>query len=231
MTEKELIAKIQELKQIKPRKEWVFSVKNHLLGDNILVNKIHKPSYKQAFLNLFNFTLQRKLAYAFAALIFVLMGGIGFMYIPKQNGNIAVSPVAILAVKDNVETLKTKSKELSLITKDKPEDISRVIQEVKIVAKNITESIKKDPGLAREVALEVNNNKTYLTVTGENELKETSTELYKTIAEQLIKDLESETLIEGQYKSLERIKELFHQEKFTDALEGALLLGVAHTEK
>ena len=232
MTEEQLIYQLKELNKIKPNKTWVVLVKMNILGSDIPARKeVLQPTYKFNVSNIWGFIFQRKLAYAFAMLFFVFLGGLGFVYFPKQDGQMAMSPAAISAVKGDVEMLKTKSRALSQIAVNNPEDISYAFQEVKTVAKTITKSIKKDPGLAKEVALEINNNKTYLTVTGEDESKETLTELYKTIAGQLIKDLEYVSLNEDQKKSLERIKNLYDQEKFTDALEGALLLDIARESK
>ena len=232
MTEEQLIYQLKELNKIKPNKTWVVLVKMNILGSDIPARKeVLQPTYKFNVSNILGFIFQRKLAYAFAMLFFVFLGGLGFLYLPKQDGQMAMSPAVISAVKGDVEMLKTKSRALSQIAVNNPEDISYAFQEVKTVAKTITKSIKKDPGLAKEVALEINNNKTYLTVTGEDESKETLTELYKTIAEQLIKDLEDVSLTEDQKKSLERIKNLYDQEKFTDALEGALLLDIARESK
>ena len=232
MTEEQLIYQLKELNKIKPNKTWVVLAKMNILGSEISARReVLQPTYKFNASNIFGFIFQRKLAYAFAMLFFVFLGGLGFVYFPKQDGQVAMSPAAISAVKGDVEMLKTKSRALSQIAVNNPGDISHAVQEVKVVAKTITKSIKKDPGLAKEVALEINNNKTYLTVTGEDESKETLTELYKTIAEQLIKDLEDVSLTEDQKKSLERIKNLYDQEKFTDALEGALLLDIARESK
>ena len=170
MTEEQLIYQLKELNKIKPNKTWVVLAKMNILGSEISARReVLQPTYKFNASNIFGFIFQRKLAYAFAMLFFVFLGGLGFVYFPKQDGQVAMSPAAISAVKGDVEMLKTKSRALSQIAVNNSGDISHAVQEVEVVAKTITKSIKKDPGLAKEVALEINNNKTYLTVTGEDE--------------------------------------------------------------
>lgn len=44
MTEKDLIAKLQELKQIEPRKDWVFLTKNSILSQRVQLVQEERPS-------------------------------------------------------------------------------------------------------------------------------------------------------------------------------------------
>ena len=63
----------------------------------------------------------------------------------------------------------------------KSEEFSVVIKEIKEASRELTDAIKKDPQFAKDVALDINNNKTYLDVPGSDDLKETSYALYKEI--------------------------------------------------
>jgi len=241
MEYKQLIFKLQELKQIKPRKEWVFSVKNQILGnDNFeIISVSNKLSHKGILPDIIkNFLLGRKLAYAFAALLFVfIVGTFGLASYNLININDAEkvakeSPAALVAIKDNVETFKVKSKSLADIAKYNVENIPLAIKEVKDVAIELTGAIQKDPQLAKAIALEVNNNKTYLNISGgESDLQVTLDFLYKTTAEQLLKDFDGVTLIENQQESLDRIKDFFnkggYEGKYANALEDILLFNAA----
>ena len=242
MTEKELISRLQTLKQIKPRKDWVILAKNQILGlsakaeSNFFKAKAtinNKPNYREVLLNIFRMSFQRKFAYTLGAFLFIVLGVFGFInYSLPGDQNLKVakeSPAALVAIKNNVEDFKTKSKNLSEIAKFNPKDIPLAIKEVKDAAKEITDAVQKDPKLAKEIALEVNNNKTYLNVVEADDLKETSDILYKTIVEQMIKDLENTILTESQQETLKTIKDLYNEKRYSNALESALLLNAAMT--
>src|SRR6266404_338826 len=89
MTNKELILKLQQLKQIKPSQDWASSVKMNIFEVGTFVEK---PAFQwnlASILALFN---QKKLAYAFAIFLFVFLGGISFIkYGFLQTGNIKVA--------------------------------------------------------------------------------------------------------------------------------------------
>ena len=76
MTEKELIAKIQELRQLKPRQDWVVLTKKQILGEE-------KPQF--SFIGFLKelqrgekFAFQHKPAFAFITTLLVLIGVFGF---------------------------------------------------------------------------------------------------------------------------------------------------------
>jgi len=240
MTEQELIFKLQALKQIKPSTNWVASAKMSILESGITENKtVAQPSYVSTLSNVFALIYgKKKLAYSFAVLLFVFTGIYGAMQFSSlQQAKVAVknSTVALLAaqieLEGNVSILKEKSRSLADTPKDQPESINLAAKEVESVVKNLTESIKKDPQLAKAVALDINNNKTLLSVVGSSELKEASDDLYKTIDEQMIADLEKTTLTESLQKTLVTIKNLYNEKKYASALESILLLGASIESK
>lgn len=229
MEENKLISKFQLLKQIKPRKEWVFSVKNEILSNNFVDRRLVKSlEYKELLLNIFNSVFQRKFAYAFAVFLFVFLGISSVDYYLNVSDNIKiaqVSPAALMEVKDNVETFKIKSQNLSEVSKDKSQNISLAIKEVRDAAKELTVKIKKDPQLAKSVALEINNNKTYLDVIKGEDLKEPLYNLYKTTVDSMIESYDKTTLTPIQQKELDRIKNnLLEDGNYTSALENILLM-------
>ena len=238
MNEKELISKLRGLKQIKPRKDWVVLVKNQILGSNVVENEVNnKPVYGEILLNIFKAFFQKKFAYALAVFLVIVIGMFGFMKsgfindadIPKI---VEQSPAALVAIKNNVETFKIKSKNLADVAKYSMKDASLALalKEVKDIAIELTDAIKKDPQLAKAIALEINNNKTYLNIEGGDDLKETSDILYKTIAEQRIKDLKNTTLTESQQKGLKIAERSCNDKKFTNCMEDVLLLSMAVEE-
>ena len=218
MQEQELITKLKELKNISPRKEWVILSKIQILD-----SRNHAEIYAQkrgiaaGLQGLLGMVFQRKFAYAYAALAILLVGSVGIMQFDLlgNQGVQVASQAAIIEAKSNVEVFKEKSKELAITAKSDPVAVSLAVDNV------------KDPGVAKEIALEINNNKTYLDVQGSAELKATSNDLYKTVAEQMIKDLEATSLTESQQEALDIAKELYDKERYTDALESILLLSMA----
>lgn len=74
MMEKDIIRKIQELKQIKPSKEWVVLTKKQILGE--------MPGYRERFIEVLEtlpkFLIQSKLAYATVTLFLIFIGLFGF---------------------------------------------------------------------------------------------------------------------------------------------------------
>ena len=250
MTEQELISRLQSLKQIKPRENWVVFAKtkifdapvyakyaniktarNSVFSDTLA--SIFQKKVAYAFAAFLFATTNKKVAYAFAAFLFVVAGMFGFMKYGFFNNpaNVQVAQVSqehLTAIKSNVEEFKTKSKILSQMTKSSDlKEIALAVKEIKDVAKELTEAIKNDSQLAKEVALDINNNKTYLDIEGEGDLKETSDILYKTIDEQMIKDLEGATLTESQQEALKIAKKLYDEGKYSNALESILLLNMA----
>jgi hypothetical protein len=216
VTDKELISKLQELKQIKPRKDWVFSVKMSILENNIERKMTLEPVQTWTFSNVLGLIKKRRFAYAFAVFLFIFAGVFGVLkYGFPQNVN--VNQVAVLSstdllnentLKSNVADFKTKSQNLAMVAKDNLGDTKVALNAMKDAAKNLTQTIQKDPKLAKTVALDVNNNKSLLDVPGGNDAVEV-TDVYKTIDEQLIKDLEGVTLTQDQKEEFSRIKDVY----------------------
>lgn len=236
VTEKQLIAKLQTLKQIKPRENWVFFAKANILGSEAAAfQAVKKPGFKEVFGGMFGLTLQRKLAYSFATVALMFAGVFGFAQytlpgdmlfeVKKITEQSQAALVRESDVKSNVETFKKRSHDLSEVVKNNKEGNKvSAIQEVKDASKNLAAAIEKDSKLVKEIAMEIKNNQTLLSVLGEEDLRETSDILYKAIDSQMIAELEKMTLQEEQVKALEEIKVLFKEGKYSEALEKILLI-------
>ncbi len=233
--ENQIISKLQTLKQIKPRQEWVISVKRQILNTEFAPVTFANNPVKNILSNIFKPSFQKNFVYAFAVFLFMIVGAFGFMKINSGNSNtkIAQQPaVELVAIKNTVETFKETSKNLSQVAqiiKTNPQNISPTIKElavnqVKDAAQKLTDAIKSDPQLAKNVALDVNNNKTYLDVLGGNNLNEV-TDAYKTIDEQLLKDANSETLTPEKKTELNRIEAEFSKgDDYSSVLRDLLIL-------
>jgi len=74
MTEKQLIGKIQELRQVEPRENWVLLTKRRILGEPKTVGGLVLDSFRL----LPRLFLQYKLAFATLVLVGILVGTFGF---------------------------------------------------------------------------------------------------------------------------------------------------------
>ncbi len=228
----QLISKLKELKSISPRKEWVTLAKTQMFQAPTSP-VLPQATFMGAVRTRFNGSplFSRGLVYSFAALLIVVVGVYGMTKLPLSLHGGAKNPAALLAaqtsLENNVKLLETKSQDLAEASKSKTTDLSAPVKAVKEVAKNITDSIKKDPELASKVALDINNNKTYLDVAGGNNSAEVS-DMYKTIVVQMIKDLDGTTLTKDQEAELARIKtSLAKDPDYPTALRDILLISRA----
>jgi hypothetical protein len=241
MDDNQLISKIKSLKQIKPEDNWVALVRSQILGTEARnTTENNRLDSGRLFNNIFGLLFQKKLAYAYAAIMFALIGVSGLGYLLTQDIKvIEESPAALIEIKSNLETFREKSKSFSEIAKNEsPQNVSLAMKEVKDAAKNLTDAVQKNPKLARTIALEVNNNKTYLNVQGGSDLKETSDNLCKAVigpmiedTEKLVGDIGKESLVEGYRRSLDEIKAMQNQDGCYSALENILLLYIAVSGK
>lgn len=220
MTEKELITKIQELRQIKPRKEWVFLTKGEILGEEII--KRNKVSWLEFFPRII---FQNKLAFASLILIAVVITTFGM----SQN---AVPGDLLFAFKKATEKAQTafinkeeQPKVQLELANRRLEDLAKIaegnqvkkllpaieecqasmLQAVKI-ASNITkpEEARKLVPEIKKLEGNLQNLKTYGVEISDTENTEN---IYKSVVDVLIKDLEMRTLTEEQQKLLTEAKE------------------------
>jgi len=212
MTEQELIQKLQSLKQIKPRENWVLFTKNQILNNNIQEEIINKANYAKVFNNVLDVIFSRKLsfAYSFLALLLVLVGTYSFLGIyPLQK----IKMDAETELKNNFKIMAEKSQNLAAAIENEPQKVEQAIEETKTAVKNATESVKnatesvkEDPSLMEAVALETIRNRTYLNVAGREDLKETNEEFYNMTLKALFEYYGEKTITEDQEKELESIK-------------------------
>lgn len=236
VTDLELISKLQQLRQIKPRENWVVFSKNNIFSQEATKSK---PNYGEIFSNILRIVFQKKLAYAYALpIILIAVGGLwvvtedGFNY---NNFNISKNPsisaVSENTIKDNLKDFKLKTQSFVQANQSNPQDVLVATKEVKDATNNLINIVKTNPEAAKAIALDVNNNKTYLDVAGSNDLKEASNDLYKAIDSQMIEDLKNTTLTDDQKKSFDFIVDLYNQGKYSSALENILLFNISRESK
>lgn len=232
MTEKELIQKLQLLKQIKPNQEWVFLVKNQILQKSPALQPV-KAEFASTSSSIFKVIFGKQLAYSVVAFLFIMTAG----FLGVMKGVFPGEPTttttvveddtpAVVAVRGSVEEFKDKSKTLSSLAKSQPEALPTAMKEIEDAAKELTVAVQNNPTLAKKIALEINNNKTYLVEVSPG-LKAATNTLYGTLVEQLIKDFHGMTLTPAQQETVSKIKALHEGGDDLNALENALLFSVA----
>ena len=215
LTEKELIAKLQSLKQVKPNQDWVVLAKNQILNSPVA------PAQTALLVSIMKVFYQPKLAYSLAVFMVAVIGIFAYT---NMNMNVPAQQPQVL-VKSNVEQLKLTSQSLATAVVGKQKsDIAIAAVKVNKATQNLTQAIVENPGLAKDIAVEVKNNKTYLEILGDHDLKQSSDMLYKAIDQQMIDDLKNTTLTESQQKLLDEVTDLYEQGEYAKVLEKILLI-------
>ncbi len=225
MEEKELIAQIKKLGQIKPRKDWVVLTKSQILGPEVNQHRV-----------LINFF---RVAYGGLFLVLILVGLFGIsqralpgepLYIFKK---IAERTLATFASKEELpkiqlELANKRVEELNKIAQtNQVQKLGPAIKEVQAsvseAAKNLVKTEKTDKETINKIVnLKKNLEKvetslaTRIVSEKDEKIIDEST---KEQAEILIKDLENRTLTEEQEKILSEMKELVKEGKYSEALE------------
>lgn len=237
-TELQLIKKIQALKQIKPRKEWVFLAKTQILGEN----EGEKTRFS-SILSIFRpFILQRyQLVLATFLFFGILVSGAfsfaqtslpGDLLYPLKR--VAESGRAILASdeeKPQVQ-LELANKRLEELTKiaeaNQTKKLASAINEFQASVSQAAKDLKNPPKITKEIVaqtkkLEENKKKVESLGVVVGDVEELDNTL-KTLVGREIKDLENKTLTEEQGKTLEEAKEFFEAGNYSQSLEKILNL-------
>ncbi|MDO8486524.1 MAG: hypothetical protein Q7S77_02410 [Candidatus Staskawiczbacteria bacterium] len=246
MQEKQLINKLKELQRISPRKDWVLLVKNQILEPkfNAQTLVIQQTQKKQSFGLLWFLPAlfyQRKLAYSFATLLFMIVGMFGFAQytVPgdalfsvkkfTEQSQAALSP-EIDQLNNSFKVANRRLSDLTQVVENKrTQNIAPSIKEFQAsvfeVADNISvsnlkavsnpEAVKKVVEMGKKVR-ELQSRGVIIEEEGLNILE---LESFTKILEDLITDLENRTLTTKQEVVLDRMKELFEKGEYSEALE------------
>jgi len=231
VTEKELIGKIRELRQIKPRKDWVVLTKTQILGQEETPKFELFPFFKPAYAGLFFLLL-------LAGLIEFSQGALPGdpLYSLKR---ITEKAQAVFVSKEEQPKLQLELTSKRLEELNKVADANRVkrlapalneFQKTKIVAKKeILDSIKNKSEkeaikVVKEVAPELNKinekqNKVYLDLGIGESREESDQTTEKAVVEILINDAKNSTLTEEQKTDLAKVEEYYKSGDFQEAFQ------------
>ena len=248
MAEKDLIKKIKELRQIKPREDWVVFAKKEILGE--------EPTYREKFSAILEVfprvifptgSVHGRLAYAVLTVLAVLVGVFGFSQ-HTVPGDLLFS---LKRITENSQTVfvseqtqlrhdfEIANKRMDdLIKADENNQTNKIASAVKEVNNSISQVARnleriEEPERAIEAIVEIRKIekkqeqiKTVLAagVEPEEEKVNSVQELYKTPASVLLKSLENleEILDMVQKELLEEARADFENGNYSQALEKVL---------
>lgn len=246
MTENELIAQIKELRQIKPRQDWVLFTKKELFktesrkGTEFLLGfkRNSVPFLSNFFSSAFQISFQHKPAFATIVVLLVLVGVFGF----SQKSVPGDSLFSIKKITEQSETLFVSLGEkakLNLETTNKRlDDLVKIAEgnQIKKLAPAIIEYQQSVSRAAESLAqaepeviveqvkkLEETADKIKLYGIEIGESEELNMALAQ-VVEKEIKDLEEKTLTEEQENALKEVKTDYEAGKYSQALEKILIL-------
>lgn len=239
MNEQELIQKIQVLKQIKPKEEWVFLTKQKVLSTAV---EARKESWFEEFVSVLSFVIKKpvfKPALASFAVLAVLFGTVSFSR-SAVPGDLLYS---VRKIAEKGRTLLASDQDMSKIklemANNRLEDLTKIaeanqgrnlapaIEEFKQnaaeAAQNIASKITKNsPKAVKEIAKEVKvleENKAKVeklgVVIGQTEELDNALE---GLVSREIQDLKSKTLAEEQQSILAAAEKDFADKNYSDAL-------------
>ncbi len=236
MKEKEVIAKIQQLKQVKPRENWVISTKQRILEEG------QKPSFfslDELILGL-KLMFGHKLALASVVMLLVMVGTFGFaqksvpgdmLFSVKKAGEKGVSFFETNRLERDFNITNKRLAELSrIVEQNDVNSLAPAINEyqasVSETAKAVQEEVGRNPEATEKIVGEIKSlaEKTQEVRSLGVEMPENE-ELNTALAEMLkaqVKDLENRSLREEDISTLEEIKADIEQGNYTEALEKLL---------
>jgi len=231
ITEKQLIASLSQLKDIKPNQEWASLLKSTLLEDKVpgrMTGAI--PAQKANFIDSIALLFaSKKMVYTLSAIMVLVIGLFGYVelmptqVVPSQTASLSQSKT----LNQQVAILNTQINDVVLASKNGTIKISAPVateikEKVSQLAKSLTDNQNQDSQTIKDIAVSL---KTLASVSGTN-LTENSDlkDLYQSVVKNQIKDLQNATLTEDQQKALTEVENLYNKEKYAQALEKILLI-------
>ncbi len=234
MTEKELIQKIQLLKQIKPNKDWVVSVKSEILGREL---KQREQFSWIEILRVFSRPAFIRPAFVTITSLFVIIGTFSlaqnslpgdFLFPIKQLAEKGQTAFTSETEKPNLqlEFANQRVNELAQITSKSGSKNGNLVAALQALnndlsvasneLKNVQLGEKKDLAIKTEELIKKTQEVlTTMQATGVEGINNALAQ----VVESQIKDLENGTLTDGQKELLSQAKQDFSAGNFTQALE------------
>lgn len=226
MTETELIKKIKKLKEIRPRKEWVFLTKSQILGTSTELSASEEKRFE-----LFPFF---RPVYAGLFSILILFGLFEFsqsalpgepLYLMKRfiekGRTILISEEGKPEL--NLEFANTRLTELNrIVQNNEVKKLASAINEFQLDAAVAAKNLTKVKKISKEIVAQTKKLEENKEIAEKNLATKIDTEEYDNALAQLvereIKDLEERTLTEEQKEILSKAKIDFEAGNYSEAL-------------
>jgi hypothetical protein len=227
LSEKELIGKIKKLRQIRPRKDWVSLAKRDILGQE--PTPLFFPYFKPVFATVI------AVSFLFVTFGFAQSSLPGDLLYPIKKISDEGRAVFVSDEERPAFQIKMANERLEDLAKAQAKNLAPTINEfqasVSEAAKNLTEieTSSSNPVTIQKIVeetkkLEENKEKAKsLGVVIEGEETEEFDDALAKVVGDLIEDLEGKSLTEEKEEILNEMKELFGEERYSDALELYLL--------
>ena len=229
MTEKQLIAKIKELQQIRPSNDWVILTKKQILGEEKPVSGFSFISFIREIQRGERFIFQHKPAFATFLVLAILFGLFGFAQnsvpgdtlfsvkkITEKSQTVFISEKG--QPKHNLELTNKRLDDLTKIAEaNQSQKLTSAINEYQESVSKAIESLAKaeDSDIIGEIG-EIADIKQKVKTLGmlNIEIGDIQEEIYKIYVEREMQNLEGEIL--------EQVKQDYEAENYFDALEKIL---------
>ena len=235
ITQEQLIESLNQLKGIKPRREWAVLLKSQILSEQKeVIVKAQSVGFMDVISAIF---APKKLVYVLSSVLFLVVGIFGFaeytvpgdLLFPVRR--MAEQSQAVLTgqtgLKQDVAIFNSRINDLAQVAKaGNKNSISSAMNEVNANVSELTKNLKNNPAESAQtmkdiaVGLKTLASVSGTDLTGNPEVKD----LYQTVVQSQIADLQKMTLTDEQKKTLTEVENLYDQAKYSDALEKILLI-------
>lgn len=243
MTEKQLIAKIKKLKQIKPKEDWVYFTKNQILGETLKSEKtrLSLVTFIKEIQRGERFVFRHKPAFAFLTVLAIFIGLFGFTQNSVPGDSLFVlkkiaeqSQAVFISQKDQPKhDLEIANKRLDDLFKIAEENevanLAPAINEYQETVSKAAESLAKadNPDIKKiaKAIKELEEKEKIVKSLGIEigEVEELNNVLASIVEVEII-ELEDRELTLEQEEVLIKIKQDYETGDYSDALENILLL-------
>jgi hypothetical protein len=235
MEEKQIIAQLKEIREIKPGQEWTKDTKSYVLGTIQPQEKIFSGVFSMPFFKMPK--LQPAMIIPVLMIIFVGAGIFAHFYLgssediakvpyESQAATYLVLAETRLAQVQNLEDMKAVSEmlgkatdSLSSLAKD-PVETAKIVKSVTNIKEQIEELDEENTEGVGELMENFEILASATSAALEADIKSTTAELVKN----LIKSLETSSLTDGQEELFKEIKLDYNNENYKQALEKLLML-------
>lgn len=241
MNDNDLIAKIKELRQIKPRKDWVVLTEERILSGKPEFGRDRAPTIFEEILVGLRIILGHKLAFASLTVLLLLVGIFGFaqkslpgdfLYpvkkVTEQTGTLFTPSSG--QTQRNLEIAKKRLDELTKIAEtNSVKNLAPAINEVRASVSKVAQNLRKiETEKAKEIVGEVKEIEDKTIKIRSLGIEIGGNEEFDSALIQRIKDevdvLEAGKLTEEEVEILKEVKEKIEEKKYAEAWEKILLI-------